>query len=144
MVIKQIARKTRGMLCYLASPYSHEVIGEDGHWRETLSEWNAARVCRLAALFAAQGVTAISPVLSSSLMTYSTVCGFENYNPPADPLDAEYWTYWYGPLLSSSQCVIVHALNGWRESAGIWQEVEAALKSGKPIYLTEEKRNPKV
>lgn len=131
MGFDEIACEASGLLCYLATPYSREVVDAHGDWQQQYSEIIAEKTALWSGLFAAKGITVVSPILLSASMVHADTLA------QLEPLDAAFWETWCAPLLFNSQRVIVPPVNGWRESLGIWREVEWSCKQSRKIYLSQ-------
>ena len=116
---------------YLATPYSCEVRGDDGGWDRGLSVVAQTRAARWMCHFAAEAVTAVSPVV---LACEIVSADFEGW---LDPLDDGFWAQWCQSLLASSRAVIVPPIEGWARSRGVWREVCWALSVNVPVYLVK-------
>ena len=119
-----MAQHSGGRVIYLATPYSREVIGEDGAWSALLSCEASVRAALFAELIAGHGATAISPIVMAAEMCHAT---------GRDPLDAGFWTRWCMPLLAACGSVAVPDFPGWQRSDGIWREVVWALEHSVPV-----------
>lgn len=121
-----------GRLVYLATPYSKRVMGWDGKWDRCRSERCVAQASSFVAAFAEAGVTAISPiVLAADAVHYTHGTGL-------DPLDGAFWERWCRPILQVCDAVVVPPIFGWRDSVGIWIEVNQALACAKPVFLAND------
>ena len=101
-------------MIYLASPYSHP----DPAVRE--ARYHAA--CRATASLLRAGMVVFSPVVHSHpLVAFSLPGGWDFW----ERIDREY--------LARCDEVVVLMLGGWRESVGVWAEIEIARESGKPV-----------
>lgn len=125
---------------YLATPYSREVVDDDGVWSAGLNHHLGSAAARAAMDLMERDITAISPIaLASVMLTASSAVvhdrGRALWRHRIDPLDAEAWTSWCGPLLSACDAVVVPDIPGWDRSVGILQEVREALLRVKPVYL---------
>jgi len=125
------ARRLRGRLVYLATPYSREVIGSDGRWCPVRSTEFGIRAAMWARRFAGQGVTAVSPIVQAVEMVH---CGAPT---EPDPLDAEFWEKWCRPLLAKADAVVVPPIQGWRASVGVWREAIEALATSRQVWLLQ-------
>ena len=126
--LDEISNHCKHRLCYLATPYTNLVTGDEGQFDNMASLNCAARAGRWAHLFAVMGLTAISPVIQASEMLMA------DYTSEAlDPLDTKFWETWCFPLLRQSEVVVVPPILGWDLSHGIWFEVRHALASGKKV-----------
>lgn len=125
-----VAARHRADLVYLATPYSKIARKPDGRFCPVRSDACAAEAARWVAMFAASGVTAVSPVVAANAAVLHRHRGGVR-----DPLHSDFWESWCRPLLFASQVVVVPPIDGWRESVGIWREVTAALACNAPVYL---------
>lgn len=132
------ARIGRGAMVYLATPYSKEVVGEDGGWSYELSLLRQAEASYEARRLGEAGITAISPIAQSAAMCHLTARGPRWGLGPLDPLDAGWWTEWCRPLLRLAPAVVVPDLPGWWRSAGILEEAEAKIAQGGLVFLYAE------
>lgn len=130
--LSYVILKARGRLVYLATPYSKLAVNDSGEWCRVGSYEAAVRAALWAGLLAAEGITAVSPIVQSVEMVHSDLCGDLN------PLDEVFWEGWCRPLLAASDVIVVPPIPGWRESEGIWIEVCSALSTNRPVYLIDE------
>lgn len=128
-----LARRCRGVLGYLATPYSRPVLDEFGAWCPLRSDDLGREAARWSRLLACEGISAISPVLIAVEMISA-----DRVEGALDPLDHMFWTTWCRPLLNRAQAVIVPPVAGWQDSLGVWQEARAALSCGTPVFLVAE------
>ena len=126
MPVGGVVAHSRGSLCYLATPYSKRAKSPSGHFCIFNAESAAADALLWATDLAAEGVTAISPILQSHAMA-------DQGRRDLDPLDHNMWMAWCAPLLLRSDVVIVPPIRGWQDSVGVWQEVLTALSMQKPV-----------
>lgn len=126
--------RLRGSLVYLASPYSLHVRGEDGAFDSGASAAMSARAAFWARLLAAEGVTAVSPVVLSAEMVHA------DRGALLDPLDAAFWDGWCHPLLRACEAVVIPPIAGWDLSLGVWREACAAIARNRRVYIVEEDR----
>ena len=106
------------MLAYLASPFSDE--------DEAVQEQRFNDVCRAAGELLNAGNFVYSPIAHSK--------------PIADqsqlPTDFAFWQAYDEEMIKRCDEVWVLKLEGWNRSVGIYNEVELAVKYGKPVrYL---------
>lgn len=124
---ERAASVCRGRLVYLATPYSKPVLDENGAW----CLYRSSRLGQEAELwmtrFASIDVTAISPIAAAARMLELPM--------GIDPLDQQFWTRWCAPILRASGVVVVPAIDGWRESDGVWHEATEALSANRPVLL---------
>ena len=123
-----MAQRCRGILVYLATPYSREVLGPDGAWCPARSIELGLRAADRAARLARVGVTAVSPIAQAADMVHVA-------RPPIDPLDDAFWEAWCRPLLAGCGAVAVPDMPGWDRSRGIWHEVTWALERNMPVFV---------
>lgn len=127
-----VTARLRGRLVYLATPYRCIAVGGDGAWDVARSLDAGLAAARWARDLAADGCTAISPIVQAVEMIHADRIGL------LDPLDGDFWESWCRPLLAASAAVIVPPIPGWRDSAGIWREVREALHWQKRVFLIAE------
>lgn len=140
MSLPDTLNRARGRLCYLATPYSREVVTAAGTWDPVLSLQSVIAAARWAAMFAAQGVTAISPVVQSGEMLH---CDAASGTPGRlDALDGQFWEAWCWPFLMASDLVIVPPMTGWQASAGLWTEVRTSLMTSRQVIVLAETEGP--
>lgn len=124
-----VLARYRGTLVYLATPYTRLARREDGAFCAVRSDGLAHEASCWAAMFALNGVTAISPI----------VCAVAAVNADLaralDPLDARFWENWCRPLLRASDVVVIPPLPGWKESAGVFHEAREAVQQMKPVQI---------
>lgn len=130
--LADVISHARGRLAYLATPYSKNALCDCGAWRPGASLEAAVRAARWAKVLAAEGVTAVSPIVQAVEMVHADLSNM------LDPLDAVFWEGWCRPLLAASGVVIVPPIQGWKDSEGIWGEVCAALRSNSGVFLIRE------
>lgn len=128
--LADVVRHCRGRQCYLATPYSKRATNEAGDWDFSASLVCAIEAARWQRALAIEGVTAVSPIVQAVEMVHADVL-----DEALDPLDATFWESWCRPMLDASAAVILPALSGWEESAGIWTEVCATLHAQRPVFL---------
>ena len=126
------ARRLRGRLVYLATPYSRQVIGSDGHWCPVRSTEFGIRAAMWARRLAGVGVTAVSPIVQAVEMVHCGAAG------EPDPLDAEFWEKWCRPLLAKADAVVVPPIRGWQVSVGVWREAIEALATSRQVWLLKD------
>lgn len=126
---QDIAARATGYV-YLATPYSLEVVGEDGKWSRHRSYLLADLAVMSARRLAGHGVTAVSPIVLTDRMCSMTKA--------LDPLDDDYWTRWCAPILRGASAVVVPEIEGWQRSRGIWHEVTWALERAVPVWVGAE------
>ena len=131
-----VAATCKGVMVYVATPYSLRTVDARGVWCQNksmdLGIEAAFQVARLQQL----GVSAWSPIVSSAMVcdVLSEMAG-EFGQRMIDPMDADFWEGINAPLLAASQAVVVPDLPGWDASAGVMDEIHAALRAGKPVYM---------
>lgn len=130
--LADVISHARGRLAYLATPYSKVALCDCDAWHQGISLEAAVRAARWAKVLAAEGVTAVSPIIQSVEMVHADLADM------LDPLDAVFWEGWCRPLLAASGVVIVPPIPGWKDSEGIWVEVCAALRSNRRVFLISE------
>ena len=126
--LADVISHARGRLAYLATPYSKIALCGCGAWHQGASLEAAVRAARWAKVLAAEGVTAVSPIVQAVEMVHADLADM------LDPLDEVFWEGWCRPLLAASEVVIVPPIPGWQESEGIWIEVCAALRSNRRVF----------
>jgi len=124
-----VVAQARGQMAYLATPYSKIAVGDDGVWDPGRSLEAAVGAARWGMLLAAEGVTAVSPIVQAVEMVHADRAQL------LDPLDAVFWERWCRPLLDASDMVIVPPMSGWQHSDGIWAEICAALGRQCRVFL---------
>lgn len=112
----------RGQLVYLATPYRAHAVDAFGHWSPARSEWAGTQAALWAAQFAANGVTALSPVVQGVAMLQADL------GRNIDPLDAATWSNWCAPLLRVCRVLVVPPIDGRSTSLGVWAAVCFALR----------------
>ena len=123
------ACRSRGRLNYLAMPYRAVSVNLDGQWCPVRSDAVAFEAARWMVAFAANGVTAVSPVASRAAMVSADT------GDVLGPMDDLFWHKWCQPILSVSGGVIVPPVDGWQQSNTVWREVCYALDTVRPVYL---------
>lgn len=116
----------RPQFVYVATPYSHA----DPEVME--SRYRAAIVA--AAHFMAQGFIAFSPIAHSHEIGKhigKTAGGH------ADNGVHNFWMHQDLPMLARADALFVLTLDGWKESRGVAEEVEFAVRNGIPVYHVE-------
>ncbi|SDX91959.1 DUF1937 family protein [Roseicitreum antarcticum] len=136
--LDEIARHAPAGIQYLATPFSRNVLGDDGGYCQTAGFDAAGRAGACARRLAMAGVTAISPVVQSVEMLSSRPATGVGADVP-DPLDAAFWEVWCRPLLWACKSVIVADIAGWSASRGIWHEVVWALDRNMPVFVCADK-----
>ena len=120
---------------YLATPYSKRTV-EDGAWSlfasiDLMLE-AAGEVARLKSV----GVSAFSPIVLSAAVVHAA----DHAADPKEfdehhPLDAAAWLRWCQPFLNVCGAVVVPAIEGWDQSAGIKAEVAFAVQRGVLVFV---------
>ena len=93
---------------------------------EDLAAWQAAR---WVALFAADSITAISPISCAVAAVNADTLD------ALDPLDGMFWEGWCRPLLQACRAVVIPPIEGAQQSAGVWHEAVTALQNNCPVYV---------
>jgi nucleoside 2-deoxyribosyltransferase len=105
---------------YLASPYSHP--------DPAVRERRFRMACQAVAALLRSGQVAFSPVVHGHPLVEHGL-----------PTDWEFWQTCDRAFLEACDEVLVLMLDGWQESAGVWEEIRLAGELGKPVrYLTPE------
>jgi hypothetical protein len=102
---------------YLATPYSNYPGGHDAA---------ADAADRETGLLIAAGINVMSPIAHCHRLFKS---GY------ASGGDWETWKNWNTAMISSARGVIVCALEGWRESRGVQEEILLCQKIGVPLTM---------
>ena len=111
---------------YLASPYSHP--------DQKVVNWRYAKAMEAKVWLLHQGWIIYSPIVSCHQVAV-------NY---ALPTDANFWNRMNFGLLAPAEGLIVLEIDGWKESKGLYGELEFALLRGKPVkglVLDERREN---
>lgn len=104
-------------LVYLATPYTLYAEGLDAAFREA---------CRIANILIVKGIRVHSPIVAGHSLTVET---------GLSPSAVSMW-YWYNDgFMRKSDCLVIGAMTGWNESAGINHEIDIFAEMRKPIYL---------
>ena len=127
--VSEVAARLRHAQAYLATPYSRQVVKEDGLWCRALSAQAELRAARWSRFFFIEGVTAVSPIVLSCAVCHAD---FEGH---VDPLDDAAWSSWCQAMLAASGAVIVPPIDGWDQSRGVWRETCWALANNVPVFL---------
>ncbi|WP_052265140.1 DUF1937 family protein [Ruegeria sp. ANG-R] len=127
--VSEVVRSARSRMAYLATPYSKEVLNDDGRWDRALSLDVEMRTARWARLFARDGLTVVSPILQACAIVHADTEG------DIDPMDDHFWSAWCMPLMSVSASFIIPPMEGWDRSWGVWREACWALWHNIPVYL---------
>ena len=128
-----VVRSLKGRLVYLATPYTQHVRDpETGRYVRWKGEAMAQEAARWSAIFAASGITAISPIVAAQAIVETDASG------GIDPLDPDFWTDWCWPLLAQSQAVVVPPIVGWERSVGVFGEAAHALRAMKRVMVVED------
>lgn len=106
-------------MIYLASPYYHP----KSHVREE----RFIAVCEYAAHLFRQGELVLSPIAHSHSIALAGTL----------PKEWSYWEKFDTELIQACSKVLVLKLDGWEESVGIRNEINIALKLGKPVEYAE-------
>ena len=106
-------------MIYLASPYSHP----DPNVREERFQ----AVCKFAAAMMAQGEFILSPIAHTHPIALAG----------ALPTEWVYWERFDTELMQACSKVVVLKLDGWETSVGIHNEINLALRLGKPVEYAE-------
>ena len=120
--------RCRGVMCYLATPYSEAYVNVGGKWCDMQSEMAVSEASKWLTYLAASAITAVSPIAVSAQIG-ADVLG---------PSDQIFWAKWCAPILRASHCVIVPKIQGWDQSLGVWEAVCKALNASKPVYVLKE------
>lgn len=130
--VEDVVRRLRGRLVYLATPYSREVVDpQSGRFEVWRGEAMAYEAARWSAIFAASGVTAISPIVAAHAA---------DAGGSLDPLDASFWTAWCAPLLSACGAVVVPPIVGRERSSGVFYEAAFALRRNVRVMVVADDR----
>ncbi len=122
-------QRCRARLTYLATPYAKISLNMNGQWCPVQSEMAAFQAAKWATHIAANGASAVSPVVQSAAIVAADT------GAALDPLDDVFWRKWCAPLLRASGAVIIPPIDGWKVSLGIWREACAALEASKPVFV---------
>jgi hypothetical protein len=106
----------KGVLVYLASPYTHP------DWQ--IRERRFASACKAVARLMGWGVVAYSPVAYTHSVAINGNC----------PVEWQHWIEFDLKFLSLCSVFSVLMLPGWEISSGIRIETAKAQELGKPIY----------
>ncbi|RVV99716.1 DUF1937 family protein [Mesobaculum littorinae] len=120
----------RGQLVYLATPYTKPVTGDDGTFDLNASYAAVTTAARWSAMFAAEGVTAVSPIVMAGEMVHA-----DPFHGDLDPLDQGFWADWCRPLLRACRAVVVPPIPGADVSTGVWAEALDAVSRNRRVYL---------
>lgn len=124
-----VAREAAGLV-YIATPYSKVAPGPDGLW-DYAASYRAMMAARRAWIRLTElGVAAFAPIAVAADQCHESLM--------LDPLDDAFWTRWCAPFLTAARMVVVPDIDGWRESAGIWAELRAAIGCNKPVKVYAE------
>ncbi|WP_422074136.1 DUF1937 family protein [Tranquillimonas rosea] len=121
----------RGKLVYLATPFRRQVVDSKGRFSRRRAIQAAARAQRWVGALAVERVTAISPVALSVNLSAGPAAKI-------DPMDDDFWSRWFTPLLTRADLVMVPPLEGWAESEGVWREALVAVARGIPVHCIGE------
>jgi hypothetical protein len=99
---------------YLASPYTLYPYGLDAAYELAV---------RASADLAGVGISALSPIMLSHL-----IAQFGGL----DPRDHALWMRFDRPFMLAARGIIVLKAEGWRESAGMAEEIRVFATAGKP------------
>lgn len=102
---------------YLASPYSHR--------DPRVKEFRAFGVQVAAAMLTMQGYRLLEPITSCHAKSQIFQL----------PTGYEYWQTRDRDYIARSDGVIVFAMQGWKESVGVCDELEYAKELGLPVYM---------
>lgn len=106
-------------MIYLASPYSHPDPAVEH------SRYDQA--CKAAAHFIKRGYPVISPIAHSHVLHVTYGCGG----------DWETWAEIDRALVAASDEMWVLKLDGWKDSVGIWKEIDLAEGLGITVKYVE-------
>lgn len=104
------------MKAYLASPYTND--------DKKIVEFRVKKTNKAAAELMSQGHIVFSPISHSHHMA------MENDMPTT----FEFWKKQNHAFIDWCDGVYILELQGWKESKGVADEMEYAIKTGKPIY----------
>lgn len=120
-----------GRVVYLATPYSREVIDQNGNWNRDLHQ----SVVNVAGFWSwrlsYEGATAISPIVCADHIQKNGRCSGKGPRP----LDDAWWSMWCLPLMRAAGCFAIPPIPGWDRSRGVWREACWALEHGVPVCL---------
>lgn len=112
---------TRKMKIYLTTCYTH-------HCKvKRIERFN--KVNEAAANLMAQGHVVFSPISHSHQIA--------DHLPPEKLTDHEFWMEQYLPLLDWADKLYVLRLPGWKESKGVFTEINYAVDNDKPIIYID-------
>ncbi len=128
--LADVVAQCRGVLCYLATPFTKIAQYDDGEFDPAKSLECATRAARWSRALAIEGVTAVSPVIQSVEMVHA-----DFVDQQLDPLDWDFWMCWCQPLLHACPVVIVPRIDGWGDSDGVWHDAVTALRQQKRVFV---------
>lgn len=108
---------------YLAAPYSHP--------DPAVRHRRAHQAAAVAADLAASGYCVFSPITHGHQLA--------SYLPHEVAQDHEFWMKQCLPILSLADALVILPIDGWRESRGVWLEIEHARREdlAKPIHVIQ-------
>lgn len=113
------AMKLKSGFWYLASPYAKWKSKDDA----------AAHVAAIAGRLLAQGVTTFSPIAHWHFI--------RQYAPTINSLTHDEWLQTDKHFVDQAYGLIVAGLPGWKESAGVAEEIGWFKEAGKPMFLLD-------
>lgn len=127
--IANVARACGSRMTYMATPYSLNVLGEDGRYSPQRSRYIEIKTARWARQFAIAGMTVCSPTLLSCAII-DVDC-----EKRIDPLDQAFWARWRQPMMNACGAIVIPPRSWWDRSLGVWKDACWALQHNMPVYL---------
>lgn len=127
-----VAARHGGELAYLATPYSKLCRDRSGGFNRSASITCVYSGAYWQRAFALRGLSTVSPIVMAGLIAESDMA---EEVQEVDPLNAPFWENWCRPMLEKADLVVVPQIDGWRDSLGVWCEVQTALARDVPVFL---------
>lgn len=124
-VNKDLKRLSKKGLIYLGQPYSSN--------SDEVMNWRYEKSCEFAAMFHESGLNWFSPISMSHRASEYLTDEVKKDWKAWEKLDLYY--------ASLSSCLVICALNNWRESTGLTAEIEYFERAGKPIFYLNPDNN---
>jgi hypothetical protein len=128
----------RGLLYYLATPYSHADA-----WLREVRFQAAARIAGM--LYLEHGLRTFCPIAHShpvamELNPQRVHPHWHAKREAPDPCDAKFWLGWDEVLNHSCKGLIIGMLPGWSDSKGISMEIPWFEETGLPVKMLDPKK----
>lgn len=119
LAIVPLSQVDRTKSWFLSTPYTKYERGTEAAYQDA---------CRLAGALLRLGFNIYSPIAHSHGIAIHAVI---------DPIDAVFWMN--ADKWQRDQCngLLVGKFDGWKQSLGVFEEIEIFKKAGKPVYYMD-------